>query len=163
MKLSPLDIEHQNFDGALNGFKKRQVREFLAHVAEAFEEALHEIQRLREEIGKRDRKIEELQVAEVELKRAVIAAERIGNELKQNARREAELIVQEAEAAKAKLTRDTELKLDQAKAELARLEREKRLFREQFRGLLNAYERSLEDLAEEDGSTPPQASILLDE
>lgn len=165
MKLTPLDIEHQEFDGALNGYNKRQVREFLARVAEVFENSLRESQTLRKTLSQRDARIEELQLAEVELKRAVISAERIGNELKANAKREAELTLQEAEAARERMLRDAENDLKDAKAEFTRLENERRLFREQFRGLLRAYERSLDNL--EDNPTSKgkgkDSSILLDD
>ncbi len=148
MRLSPLDVQHQEFDGALSGFSKKQVREFLNKVADEFEDLLRENQQLREEISKRDQKIEDLQVGEAELKRAVVAAERIGNELKTNAQREAELITEGAKATKAKILEEVELELKNAQLELERLQREQRLFREQFRGLLYAYERSLDNLAE---------------
>ncbi len=146
MRLSPLDVEHQDFDGALSGYNKRQVREFLARAGEALDDALSENKRLRDEIARQEEKIGTLQLAEAEMKRAVIAAERIGNELKMNAKREAEIIVQEAEATKHRLIREAEDKVGRAETDLERLRREKRLFSEQFRGLLNAYERSLDTL-----------------
>jgi cell division initiation protein len=161
MKLSPLDIEHQEFDTSVGGFNKKQVREFLARVADTFEGSLRENQALREDIAKRDKRIEELQTAEAELKRTVIAAERIANEIKQNAKREAELIVEEAEGTRSKIIRDAEERLKSSSSELARLEREHRLFREQFRGLLKAYERSLE--SQPALTAARQESSLLDE
>ncbi len=154
MKLSPLDVQHQEFAAALNGYSKRQVRDFLARSADSLEALIRENQQLREELAKRDKRIEELSVAEAELKRAVIAAERIGNEMKQNAKREAELIIQGAEAVKAKTIRDAEARLMHASTEITRLEHQSQLFREQFRGLLKAYERSLDNLPEK---TPASA------
>ncbi|CAN5471643.1 DivIVA domain-containing protein [soil metagenome] len=146
MKLSPLDVQHQEFDGALSGYSKKQVRDFLAKAADALEEVIREKKALREEIFRRDERIEALQAGELELKHAVVAAERIGNELKQNARREAELIIQAAEQQKNQVIQGTEAKLKQTRADLARLEREAQLFREQFRSMLKAYERSLESV-----------------
>ena len=150
MRLSPLDVEHQDFDGALSGYNKRQVREFLARAGEALEGALDENKRLRDQMARQEETIGTLQLAEAEMKRAVIAAERIGNELKQNAKREAEIIIQEAEATKHRLIREAEDKVGRAETDLERLKREKRLFGEQFRGLLNAYERSLDTLGAQD-------------
>lgn len=146
MKLSPLDIQHQEFDGALSGYSKRQVRDFLAKAADVLEEVIRENKVLREELVRRDERIEALQTGELELKHAVVAAERIGNELKQNARREAELIVQSAEQQKQGIIRDTENRVKQARSDLGRLEREAHLFREQFRSMLKAYERSLDSI-----------------
>jgi cell division initiation protein len=160
MKLSPLDIEHQEFDAAISGFSKKQVREFLSRVADAYEQSLRENQQLREELTKRDLRIEDLQGSEVELKRAVIAAERIANEIRSNAKREAELIIEEAEQTKNKILREADTRLKQSSAELARIEREQRLFREQFRGMLKAYERSLESFTE---NKKTEASALLED
>lgn len=146
MKLSPLDIQHQEFDTSLSGYNRKQVRDFLARAADQLEDSLRENQSLREEIKKREERIEELQLAELELKRAVVAAERIGNEIKESAKREAGLIVREAEERRTTLLHGAEERLRQATAEISRLEREQRLFREQFRGMLRAYERSLDSL-----------------
>ena len=144
MKLSPLDIQHQEFDTAMSGYKKKQVREFLERVADAFEELLRDNQDLHNELEGRDERIEELQVGELELRRAVVSAERIGNELKEQAQREAELTIQEGRAQRDDLLRDAEAQLHNLKAELERTRREHKLFREQFRGMLRAYERSLD-------------------
>lgn len=146
MKLSPLDIQHMEFARAMSGYHRQQVREFLERVADEREELLRDMQSLRDEMAKKDKRIDELQSTEMELKRTVIAAERIANELKENARREAELIVQEAEQRKREIMGETEQQLAQSRAELARLSREQRLFREQFRGILEAFSRSLDDL-----------------
>ncbi len=148
MKLSPLDIQHQEFDGALSGYSRRQVRDFLAKVADALEELIRENRELQGELARATERVEALQVGELELKHAVVAAERIGNELKQNARREAELIIRDAEAQRSKIIGDTEAKLKDARGELVKLEREVRMFKEQFRSMLKAYERSLESIPE---------------
>ncbi|MEX2541943.1 MAG: DivIVA domain-containing protein [Trueperaceae bacterium] len=144
MKLSPLDIEHMEFGRTVGGYGKRQVREFLERVSQQLEETLRENQSLRDELKKRDERIEELKVGEVELKRAVIAAERIANEIKENAKHEASLILREADGQRSGMMRDAEGRLRSLRAEISRLEKEQMLFREQFRGLLKAFERSLD-------------------
>ncbi|UCH27115.1 MAG: DivIVA domain-containing protein [Trueperaceae bacterium] len=146
MKLSPLDIQHMEFATSVNGFNKKQVRSFLERIANERQELLREIQSIREELQKRELRIEDLQTTEMDLKRAVIAAERIGNEVKESAKREANLILKEADRLKEDIIRDAEAKLKEARSELANLERQNRLFREQFRGMLHAYERSLDNL-----------------
>ena len=144
MKLSPMDIQHMEFDTGFSGYSKRQVRECLVKLAEQTEELLRNQQKLLGEIEQRDRKIDELREAETELKRAVIAAERIGHEMKQNAKREAELTLREAEQRKEIILRETKLRHKELNSDLVRLEKELDLFREQFRGMLRAFERSLD-------------------
>lgn len=144
MRLSPLDIQHMEFQRTASGYHRRQVREFLERVALEREELLRELQNLKDDLELRDEQITVLQSAEAELQRAIIAAERIGNEIKENAKKEAQLILQEAERLKHERLQDTETRLRSSHAELTRLEREYALFREQFRGMLEAYARSLD-------------------
>ena len=152
MRLSPLDIQHMEFGRSMSGYHRQQVREFLERIADEREEILRELQSLRDELAKKDEQIDELQSTEKELKRTVIAAERIANELKENARKEADLIVQEAEHRKRETLRSTEEQLAQSRAELERVARERKLFKEQFRGTLEAFLRTLDDLP-----SPPAA------
>ena len=40
MKLSPLDIQHMEFSRTVNGYNRRQVREFLERVADLFSKVI---------------------------------------------------------------------------------------------------------------------------
>jgi cell division initiation protein len=146
MKLSPLDIQHMEFTRSVPGYNRRQVRDFLERVADEQEDLIRAVQSVRDELERQIERMEELQAAEADLKRAVIAAERIGNQIKENARKEAELVVKEAEQLKEEIVRDAERRLRSARAELSRLERAQTVFREQFRGMLQGFERSLDNL-----------------
>jgi cell division initiation protein len=146
VKLSPLDIQHHEFSTAMRGYDKAQVRDFLEQAAEALEAIARDNQALKAELSKRDALIDELRSGESELRRAVVSAERLGSELKTRAQEDAERVLQDARGERAVILRDAELQLRELKAEFARTEREHRLFREQFRGMLRAYERSLDSV-----------------
>ncbi len=130
----------------MRGYDKSQVRDFLEEAAEALEGLARDNQTLRAELTKRDALIDELRSGESELRRAVVSAERLGSELKTRAQGDAERLLQDARGERAVILRDAELQLRELKAEFARTEREHRLFREQFRGMLRAYERSLDSV-----------------
>lgn len=144
MRLSPLDIEHMEFPRGASGYQRRHVRDFLQRVAEDVSELLRDMQLMQAELDSARTRVAELQSAEAELQRAVIAAERIGNELKENAKREAKVIVAEAERVRDLRLGELDGQVDRALSDLDRLSRERTLFREQFRGLLTAYLQSLE-------------------
>ncbi len=133
MRLSPLDIQHIEFERSVSGYRPAQVRAFLERVAAEREELLKELQNLRDRSAEQRRRIEALEAAEADLRHAVVAAERIANQMRENARQEAKLIVQEAEGERRA-----------QHAELARLRELRDRFREQFRGMLRAYEASLD-------------------
>lgn len=141
MRLSPLDIQHMEFERGVSGYKRSQVRAFLERVAAEREELLKELQALRDEVEEQERRIESLESAETDLRQAVIAAERIGNQMKDNARREAELILEGAEAERKSV-----------EADVARLKTLRDDFREQFRGMLQAYRQSLDAVGSSRGS-----------
>ncbi len=146
MKLSPLDVQHHEFSTAMRGYDKAQVRDFLEQAAAALEDLARENQSLKNDLAKRDSLIEELRAGESDLRRAVISAERLGSELKERAQQDAERVLQDARSERQVILRDAEGQLRELKAEFARTEREHRLFREQFRGMLRAYERSLDSV-----------------
>lgn len=144
MRLSPMDIEHMEFPRGAGGYQRRHVRDFLERVSSEVEDLLHDMQRLQAELDAAKTRISELQTAEAELQRAVLAAERIGNEIKESAKREAKLILDEAEQQRERRVANLDSSVERARSDLERLERDRHLFREQFRGLLAAYQRSLD-------------------
>lgn len=146
MKLSPLDVQHHEFSATMRGYDKAQVRDFLERAAAALEDLARENQSLKNDLTKRDSLIDELRSGESDLRRAVISAERLGSELKERAQQDAERVLQDARSERLVILRDAEGQLRELKAEFARTEREHRLFREQFRGMLRAYERSLDSV-----------------
>lgn len=152
MRLSPIDIEHMEFPRGAGGYQQRHVRDFLERVASEVADLLREMQTMQNELDAARTRISELQTAEAELQRAVIAAERIGNEIKENAKREAKMILAEAERVRASRLSELDSAVDRSRADLDRMLRERSLFREQFKGLLSAYMRSLEASIESDAS-----------
>jgi cell division initiation protein len=139
VKLSPLDIRHMEFERAAMGYRTRQVREFLERFAGESEAILQEVQSLRRTIAEQAAQIDGLRATEAELKRTVVAAQRIGNEIKEQARREADLVLRKARQERVEMLRDAAAELDAARSELARLDHAQALVREQLRGQLTAF------------------------
>ncbi len=133
MRLSPLDIQHMEFEKGVSGYRRAQVRGFLERVAAEREELLKELQSARDQLAEQQRRIEALESAEADLRQAVVAAERIGNQMRENARHEARLIVEQADVDRRSI-----------EADIARLRTLRDDFRDQFRGMLQAYGHSLE-------------------
>src|SRR5690606_33693157 len=75
------------------------------------------------------------------------------SDLKENAKREAQLVLEAAERQRRERLLGVEEGMHRARADLSRLERERALFKEQFRGLLLAYLRTLDA---DDGVAAPR-------
>lgn len=144
------------FERGAMGYQRRQVRDFLDRVAHEAESVLAEVQGLRRQVASQGAQIDELRTAEAQLKRTVIAAERIGNEMKEQAKREADLVLQKARQERLDLLREAASQLDAARAELTRLEHAQALVREQLRGQLTAFLAALD-------ARPTRRSLHVDD
>jgi cell division initiation protein len=162
VKYTPLDIRHQEFTNALSGFSKKEVKDFLTAVADDMEEYERQARGFQEKITGLEAQIQELRQGEEALKRAVISAEKIANEIRLNAEREVELKIREAEhqsnlmiadaeSAKEKLLREALARARDIRVEIERARSDKAMFLSQFKGLLNTYMDSVE--RNEDKST----------
>jgi cell division initiation protein len=144
MKFTPLDIRHAEFSSGLSGYNKKEVREFLAQIADDAEEYERQLRGLQDRIAQLEEKINELREGEETLRRAVVSAEKIGNEMRVNAEREAQLVLKEAEAAKEKLLREALQKARDVRLDIEKARSEKAMFFSQFRALLATYLDSIE-------------------
>ncbi|HRP46130.1 MAG TPA: DivIVA domain-containing protein [Trueperaceae bacterium] len=161
-RLTPIDIQHAEFTRRAGGYDRREVKAFLERLALEVEESLKAAQSMRRRLGEAEDEIERLRTAEAELQQVVLAAERIATDLKENAKREAQLIVEDAERMRQARFSDIEASLLRARGELERVTQQRRLFKEQFRGLLAAYSAALAaDDAQAPATDAPLSSALL--
>ncbi|MFD1730050.1 DivIVA domain-containing protein [Deinococcus malanensis] len=84
------------------------MRAFLTQIADQLEDMLQTQHTQSEYLQELERQIEEQRQAEDEIRRAVVAAERIGHELRENAVRESDLLVAQATTQRESLLREAE-------------------------------------------------------
>ncbi len=70
MKYTPLDVRHQEFPGAMGGYKRLDVRTFLNELADDFEELLQSRQELNERLALMEGRLAEYRQSEDDLRRA---------------------------------------------------------------------------------------------
>ncbi len=104
MGITPVELRHLRFPRALLGYRRSSVEERLVEIAESFEQVWCEradrrdrLEALEAEMG-RYRELESL------LRATLVSAERAAHELKDTAKREADVIVAEAHAEARRLT-----------------------------------------------------------
>ena len=117
MNVSPLDLRQQRFRSAFRGFDKVEVTAFLAAVADDYEQALRDTDKIRQDMQRMEAIINEHRESEKTLKTTLITAQKLADEIKAHAEHEAQRIMREAEGR-------TELLLDNAQARLESVQRE---------------------------------------
>lgn len=108
MKFTPLDVRHQEFPTRMGGYERSGVRAFLNDLADDLEAQLQQHQLTLERVSMLEKELEAQRQNEDEIRRAVIAAERISHELRENAAREADLMVAQATTERDGLMREVE-------------------------------------------------------
>jgi cell division initiation protein len=97
MKILPMDIQRQSFGTKFRGFDPEEVRGYLTIVAEEVASIQGERDRFEQEIQSLRAALDEHRQREVILKNTLLTAQRVSEEIKENARKQAENIVKEAE------------------------------------------------------------------
>jgi cell division initiation protein len=117
MNVSPLDLRQQRFRSAFRGFDKVEVTSFLIAVAEDYEQALRDTDKVRQDLVRMEAMLSEHRENEKNLRSTLMTAQKLADDIKANAGKEAERIIREAEGRSAPL-------LDKAQARLEDIQRE---------------------------------------
>jgi cell division initiation protein len=121
MRITPLDVRKQEFRRGMRGLDPDEVYAFLATVADEYEAALNDNKALRERLLELDDKVQEYRSIERTLRDTLVTAERVTVEAKDNARREATLIIKEAQLQAEKSLRDISSEAVRLRQEIHRL------------------------------------------
>src|SRR5262245_38948808 len=138
LRLTPVDIRKQEFKRAVRGYDKDEVDTFLEMVAEEFEAMLRERERLQEETVRVRTQLQDYQEIERTLKMALKSADASLHQTAENAKRQAETIVREAEVQAEKTLHDTKTRLADLKNELLLVRAQKDSFARRLRHLLES-------------------------
>jgi len=95
--VSPLDMRQAKFATAMRGFDRNEVSTFLLEAAEGYEQALRENDRLRQEIARLEASLQQFRELEGGLRTMLLSAQKVADDMRENAQQEAARIVREAE------------------------------------------------------------------
>lgn len=126
MNVSPLDLRQQRFRLAFRGFDKVEVTSFLMAVADDYEQALRETDRLRQELARMEGLLEEHREGEKNLKTTLLAAQKLSDDIKSHADEEARRIVREAQGRSELLLEKTQARLEDVQREIDGLKLKRR-------------------------------------
>ena len=137
--LTPLEIQKQTFARKLKGFDPQEVRAYLQLIAEEIERLVKDVDRLARENAMLRDALDDHNQRERILKDTLLSAQKVSEEVKSNARKEAELIVKDAELLSERL-------VSQAMSRVADLERTIQDLKVERRGARNKLEATLDTI-----------------
>ena len=136
MKISPLDIRKKEFRKTMRGLDEQQVSAFLEMVAGQLEELVKENLRLTDMVATSQVQLENYRKIEEALRNALITAERVARDTKQNADQEVELILKDADLRAQRSVHSARAILEGIRADLLELAKQRRDFLARFRLLV---------------------------
>ncbi|MGH9142959.1 MAG: DivIVA domain-containing protein [Vicinamibacterales bacterium] len=118
MKVSPLDLRQQRFRKSFRGFDPVEVASFMAAVADDYEQALRETDRLRQDLMRMEVVLTEHREHEKNLQSTLLTAQKLSDDIKATAERDAQRIIREAQGQSELLLERTQSRLEDIQREI---------------------------------------------
>lgn len=147
MKITPLDIRQKRFGSSFRGYAQREVEAFLELVAGEFEEVVKENIALKEEAKRMQAKLDLHQERERTLQETMVTAQRISEDMKGAAKKEAEIVLADAEHQAEKIVQSAHQKLVQVVEDINELKRQRLQFESQVRSIIDSHAKLLESFS----------------
>ena len=142
MRLAPTDIRQQQFTERLfRGFDKDEVDRFLDQIAEDYESVIKENALLKEQLAAYEERARSTAELEKVLQETLVTTQKLTDDMKANARRDAELVREEARLAGEKTLEEARAEEARILSEVRRLKRTRRQLVEDLRATLAQYQR----------------------
>lgn len=143
MKLTPLDIHHKEFRHSLRGYSEEEVDQFLDEVADEFERLFKENIDLSEKLEAANDKLRGYSEMERTLHNTMLAAQQSAEDIISRARKEAELVLRDAEIKAKELVHAALGEKQKVQGAFTRLKQAEEDFRARFRSLLDEHLRNV--------------------
>ena len=151
MRITPLDIQQKQFPMKFRGFDVEEVYAFLEIVREEMEDLLRENASLKEQVHRSENQIKEYRDMETTLRETLMTAQQMVEEYKTNARKEAELLIREAEIKSDGVMKEAQDKVVKIHEDIVDLKGIRRHFKEELKRLIESHMRMLEFDQEREG------------
>lgn len=138
MPLTPLDIHNKEFSRRLRGYDEDEVNEFLDQIIKDYEAMIRENKELQEQVSGLQEKLAHFSNIEETLSKTIIVAQEAADEVKGNSKKEAQLIIKEAEKNADRIINEALAKSRKVALEMEELRKQASIYRTRFRTLLEA-------------------------
>jgi cell division initiation protein len=136
MPLTPLDIHNKEFSRRLRGYDEDEVNEFLDQIIKDYEALIRENKEQQSQYQALQEKLSHFTNIEETLSKTIIVAQEAADELKNNAKKEAQLIIKEAEKNADRIINEALAKSRKIALEVEELKKQAAIYRARFRALV---------------------------
>jgi cell division initiation protein len=123
MIVTPLDIQQKRFHVAFRGYDRKEVEDFLDLVRDEMENLVREVTELREFRQTYDERMREYKEREETLKNTMVTTQKLAEDVKEHARKEATVIIKDAEVRSQQIVARSQEEKVKLEAEIHELRR----------------------------------------
>jgi DivIVA domain-containing protein len=150
--LTPLDVRRYDFGRTLRGYDPERVEQFRVQVAEELERLNRQTQELEAKAKGFHEQLRAFRERDKALNDALVSAQQLRGEIREQSEREAQLIIREARGEAERFLEGSRNEIRHLHAHIAELERTRRAFLAQLRVMV---ERQLGDITAAEQAPPP--------
>jgi cell division initiation protein len=150
MNVSPLDLRQQRFRKSFRGFDPVEVASFLVAVADDYEQALRETDRLRQDLMRMEAVLNEHREHEKNLQATMTTAQKLSDDIRAAAELEAKRIIREAEGRSDMLLDKTQARLEDIQREIDGLKLKRKDVETTIEASISALKNTLEFVREQE-------------
>ena len=160
MNVSPIDLRQQRFATSLRGFDKIEVTSFLLAVADDYETALRETDRLRQDLSRMEAILNGHREQEKSLQSTLITAQKLADDIRKNAELEAQRIIREAEGRSDLLLEKTSARLEDVQREIDGMKLKRKSVETSIEATIQTLRNTLEYVREQDARDREERLLL---
>jgi len=153
MAITPLEIQKMRFSQKMRGYDPTEVEGFLSLLAEELAARIAQSEKLERENRYYRQRLEETEHREHQLQQTLLRAQKVSEDITANARREAELVVREAEVAADKIVQQAIEQSTRFESKIVELRTSRRELQLKFKNTLDLFQRILEAEMEDERNT----------
>ncbi|MCC7180649.1 MAG: DivIVA domain-containing protein [Acidobacteria bacterium] len=161
MKVTPLDLRQQRFQTVMRGYDRGEVTAFLNEVADDYENALRETDRLRQEVTKLEAVLAEHRGQERNLRNTLLTAQKMADEIKDTATAEAERILREAEGRADLIVQKSQARIEDVQREIEGMKSKRKEVESSVEALITTLQGTLSFIREQDAKARDEKVLLL--
>jgi len=152
--ITPLDMRQARFKTTLRGFDKAAVTAYLEHASEGFEQALRENERLRQEITRLEASLSQFRELEGGIKNTLLTAQKVADDMRENAVQESARLVREAEGRAELLVQRARARVEDVEREITGLRLKRRETEVSLESIVASVQSALDFVREQDDREP---------
>ncbi len=124
--VTPVDLRQARFKSSVRGFDREEVAAMLTEAADGYDHALRENERLRHELVRLESALAQFRELESSLKNTLISAQKVSDDMRAAASREAARIVREAEGRADLIVQKAEARREELERDLTAIKAKRR-------------------------------------